>query len=227
MKPLPEILVALLEPAIYAVRQGSPAEVREVLGELDNARCSFASMGEAFHYPSYAAGAMASLREVLNTSLHRAGLNSVVDGVRAAQRGLDVLGAVGRAVVLGQKLSQKALAVQIGMNEGNFSRLSKRLIDLGALEVQREGSFSHLRTTPIGEAALDELLAGWRATTSIDDEDRPQIQLSDPFPQAKSAVRVRVFPGGASPAPSGAGAVTTKPHRLFQSFDQMETAATA
>jgi hypothetical protein len=195
MKPLPESLAALLEPTIYAVRQGTPDEVRMVLRELDAARRTLAGTIERFDYPSYAAGAFASLREVVNTSLHRADLNSVVDGVRAAQRGLDVLRVAGRAVVLGQRLPQKALANQIGMNEGNFSRLAKRLMQIGALEIHREGVFSYLRPTAIGETVLDEMYAGWRVAAPVEEADRPKLQLNQPFGSSSSQPRPLAFRG--------------------------------
>lgn len=225
MKPLPEALITLLEPAIYAVRQGTPSEVKLVLEELDAARRALTPTNDAFHSPSYAAGAMASLREVLNTSLHRAGLNAVVDGVRAAQRGLDVLRAAGRAVVLGQSLSQKALATQIGMNEGNFSRLAKRLMDLGALEVRREGASSYLRPTAIGEAALDEMLAGWRAATADDEEGRLKIQLNEPFGKSSKQAPSEAFAGSIHLS-NRKELVIEGSRRRPQFFDQTDTAAT-
>ncbi|MEH6415876.1 hypothetical protein [Pseudomonas sp. CGJS7] len=227
MKPLPETLIALLEPAIYAVRQGTPTEVRVVLSELDAARRTLAPMIERFDYPSYAAGAFASLREVVNTSLHRAGLNSVVDGVRSAQRGLDVLRAAGRAVVLGQKQSQKALANQIGMNEGNFSRLARRLMQIGALEVHREGAFSYLRPTAIGEAVLDEMHAGWRAAAPVEEAGRPKLQLSQPFGASSAQPRPQAF---GSMVEFGRNANRTVPEtnrRRPNLVEQTDTAATA
>ncbi len=227
MKPLPNSLLTLLEPAIYAVRQGTPSEVKLVLDELDFARRELSITHEALHYPSYSAGAMSSLREVLNASLHRAGLNSVIDGVRAAQRGLDVLRAAGRAVVLGKKLSQKALATQIGMNEGNFSRLAKRLVELGALEVHRQGASSYLQPTVVGEAALDEMLAGWRAATYADDEGHLKLQLNEPFRPASDEVRSEAFGAGLSHVRNQAGVAMDDTRRRPQFFEQTDTAATA
>lgn len=227
MKPLPESLVALLEPAIYAVRQGTPTEVRVVLSELDAARRTLAPTIERFDYPSYTAGAFASLREVINTSLHRAGLNSVVDGVRSAQRGLDVLRAAGRAVVLGQRQSQKALANQIGMNEGNFSRLAKRLMQIGALEVHREGAFSYLRPTAIGEAVLDEMHAGWRAAAPAEEADRPKLQLSQPFGASSSQPRPQAFRGVGEFGRNANRTVPATNRRRPNLIEQTDTAATA
>lgn len=227
MKPLPETLTALLEPAIYAVRQGTPTEVRMVLSELDAARRRLAPTVERFDYHSYAAGAFASLREVVNTSLHRAGLNSVVDGVRSAQRGLDVLRAAGRAVVLGQKQSQKALANQIGMNEGNFSRLAKRLMQIGALEVHREGAFSYLRPSAIGEAALDEMHAGWRAALTVEEADRPKLQLSQPFGASSTRPRPPSFGGIVEFEGNAKRTVPETNRRRPNLVEQTDTAATA
>lgn len=227
MKPLPESLAALLEPTIYAVRQGTPDEVRMVLSELDAARRTLASTIEKFDYPSYAAGAFASIREVVNTSLHRAGLNSVVDGVQSAQRGLDVLRAAGRAVVLGQRQSQKALANQIGMNEGNFSRLAKRLMQIGVLEVHREGVFSYLRPTVIGEAALDEMCAGWRAAAPVEEADRPKLQLKQPFEASSSQPRPQAFSGVGESDPNANRTMQETNRRRSNLIEQTDMAATA
>ncbi|TBV75824.1 hypothetical protein [Pseudoxanthomonas winnipegensis] len=227
MKPLPETLTALLELAIYAVRQGTPTEVEMVLGELDAARRALDPTIDSFDYPSYAAGAFASLREVVNRSFHRAALNSVVDGVRSAQRGLDVLRAAGRAAVLGQRQPQKALANQIGMNEGNFSRLAKRLMQIGALEVHREGASSYLRPTAIGEAALDEMHAGWRAASPVEEADRPTLQLSQPFDASSARPRPPAFGGIFEVERCGNRMVTKTSRHAPKLVEQTDTAATA
>jgi hypothetical protein len=113
------------------------------------------------------------------------------------------------------------------MDEGNFSRLAKRLVEIGALEVRREGASSYLLPTAIGEAALDEMLAGWRAATSVDDEDRLKIQLNDPFRTPSKQVRSEAFGGGFGHARSQNETLTDSSRRRPQFFEQTETAATA
>src|SRR5579859_7581347 len=86
---------ALIEPVLFAVRNGKKGDIGQVLVEARRVvraiRQGFDNDDLAVHMPSYDLGAATTFVEMLATSEQRATLNDAVNETRNIGRGIDIL----------------------------------------------------------------------------------------------------------------------------------------
>jgi DNA-binding MarR family transcriptional regulator len=166
-----KVLNELIEPTLYAVRQGRFDEVQTVhqraRDALRAAKQALLDNDEQVHASSFELGVASALTEMLATAQQRTLFNDAIRSVRSVTGGVQTLHEIALVARSGNAISQKQLAERVGMDAGNFNRRIKSLEELGVVVPKRDGRSLTYEVTALGTDVLNELVPGWRAVHPI------------------------------------------------------------
>lgn len=187
--PKSETLKEYVEPVLFAIQRDDTERMHELIQRLRKRALEFEideAPPDAALQAAVEAGACLALLELVATGAHRSVFSNTAERVRALEHGLVVLHMIGLFDRLGARKKQSDLARAFSHDQGNFSRLTNELQNLGVIRKESRGREKHCAITPSGEDVLDHLRPGWRAHAPINDsmletEDAVRKALDDGY----------------------------------------------